>query len=63
MRQIAGPSGQMSWIRDGPKYLDDRNITEAVDSRLVPYVVAVSLQWKCVWIVLHLKLFCCVINN
>ncbi|MBA0861245.1 hypothetical protein Goshw_026075 [Gossypium schwendimanii] len=39
MRQVAGPSGQMSWIRDGPKCLDAKNITEAVDGRLVPYVM------------------------
>ena len=58
VRQVAGPSGQMSWIRDGPKCLDARNIAEAVDSRLVPYVmVAVSQHWKCVWIVTYLKLF------
>lgn len=37
--QVAGPSGQMSWIRDGPKCLDAKNITEAVDGRLVPYVM------------------------
>ena len=43
MRQVVGPSGQMSWIKDGPKCLDARNITEAIDSRLVPYVmVAIS---------------------
>ncbi|MBA0589924.1 hypothetical protein Gorai_018646, partial [Gossypium raimondii] len=34
MRQVAGPSGQMSWIRDGPKCLDAKNITEAVDGSL-----------------------------
>ncbi|MFQ6633575.1 hypothetical protein Gotur_010806 [Gossypium turneri] len=37
--KVAGPSGQMSWIRDGPKCLDAKNITEAVDGRLVPYVM------------------------
>ncbi|MBA0769598.1 hypothetical protein Gotri_018310, partial [Gossypium trilobum] len=31
--KVAGPSGQMSWIRDGPKCLDAKNITEAVDGR------------------------------
>ncbi|PPD78766.1 hypothetical protein GOBAR_DD24307 [Gossypium barbadense] len=31
---VAGPSGQMSWIRDGPKCLDAKNITEAVDGSL-----------------------------
>ncbi|KAK8588267.1 hypothetical protein V6N12_022720 [Hibiscus sabdariffa] len=29
--KVAGPSGQMSWIRDGPKCLDAKNITEAID--------------------------------
>ncbi|PPS11886.1 hypothetical protein GOBAR_AA08759 [Gossypium barbadense] len=33
-RIVAGPSGQMSWIRDGPKCLDAKNITEAVDGSL-----------------------------
>ncbi|KAA3475035.1 protein tas-like isoform X2 [Gossypium australe] len=32
--KVAGPSGQMSWIRDGPKCLDAKNITEAVDGSL-----------------------------
>ncbi|CAL8140378.1 unnamed protein product [Prunus armeniaca] len=26
------PSGQMTWIRDGPKRLNAKNITEAIDS-------------------------------
>ncbi|CAI0395437.1 unnamed protein product [Linum tenue] len=34
--KVAGPSGQMTWIRDGPKCLDAKNITEAIDSRYVP---------------------------
>ncbi|EOX94903.1 NAD(P)-linked oxidoreductase superfamily protein isoform 4 [Theobroma cacao] len=34
--KVSGPSGQMSWIRDGPKCLDARNITEAVDNSYVP---------------------------
>uniref|UniRef100_A0A2P2MGQ0 NADP-dependent oxidoreductase domain-containing protein n=1 Tax=Rhizophora mucronata TaxID=61149 RepID=A0A2P2MGQ0_RHIMU len=33
--KVAGPSGQMTWIRGGPERLDSRNITEAIDSRLV----------------------------
>ncbi|OMP06610.1 Aldo/keto reductase [Corchorus olitorius] len=36
MAQVAGPSGQMCWIRDGPNCLDARNITEAVDNSYVP---------------------------
>ncbi|GFZ04658.1 hypothetical protein Acr_17g0002300 [Actinidia rufa] len=33
---VSGPSGQMTWIRDGPKCLDARNITEAIDNSYVP---------------------------
>ncbi|XP_059625782.1 uncharacterized protein LOC132268894 isoform X2 [Cornus florida] len=32
--KVTGPSGQMTWIRGGPKCLDARNITEAIDSSL-----------------------------
>lgn len=32
--QVSGPSGQMSWIRNGPESLDAWNITEAIDNRL-----------------------------
>ncbi|KAK7845164.1 histone h2ax [Quercus suber] len=32
--KVTGPSGQMTWIRGGPKCLDHRNITEAIDNRL-----------------------------
>ena len=35
LEQVSGPSGQMTWIRDGPKCLDARNITEAIDNRSV----------------------------
>uniref|UniRef100_A0A6N2L7S6 NADP-dependent oxidoreductase domain-containing protein n=1 Tax=Salix viminalis TaxID=40686 RepID=A0A6N2L7S6_SALVM len=34
--KVAGPSGQMTWIRGGPKCLDCRNITNAIDSSYVP---------------------------
>ncbi|KAF7121433.1 hypothetical protein RHSIM_Rhsim13G0018700 [Rhododendron simsii] len=34
--KVTGPSGQMTWIRGGPKCLDARSITEAIDSRYVP---------------------------
>lgn len=37
--QVAGPSGQMTWIRGGPKCLDSRNITEAINNRLI-YIYA-----------------------
>ena len=33
--QVAGPSGQMTWIRGGPKCLDASNIIEAIDNRLI----------------------------
>ncbi|CAL2273346.1 unnamed protein product [Prunus armeniaca] len=28
------PSGKMTWIRDGPKFLNAKNITEAIDGSL-----------------------------
>jgi len=31
--KVAGPSGQMTWIRGGPTSLDSHNITEAIDGR------------------------------
>ncbi|PON66254.1 Aldo/keto reductase/potassium channel subunit beta [Parasponia andersonii] len=34
--KVAGPSGQMTWIRGGPKCLDARNIREAIDNSYVP---------------------------
>ncbi|XWS36237.1 hypothetical protein CRYUN_Cryun20dG0068300 [Craigia yunnanensis] len=47
--KIAGPSGQMSWIRDGPKCLDARNIAEAVDSSLkrlqMDYIDLYQIHW------------------
>ncbi|XVE77711.1 hypothetical protein DITRI_Ditri13aG0084900 [Diplodiscus trichospermus] len=47
--KVAGPSGQMSWIREGPKCLDARNITEAVDSSLkrlqMDYIDLYQIHW------------------
>uniref|UniRef100_A0A0D9XUP8 NADP-dependent oxidoreductase domain-containing protein n=1 Tax=Leersia perrieri TaxID=77586 RepID=A0A0D9XUP8_9ORYZ len=34
--KVAGPSGQMTWIRNGPLSLDSQNIAEAIDSSYVP---------------------------
>ncbi|XP_078178941.1 uncharacterized protein LOC144573125 isoform X2 [Carex rostrata] len=34
--KVAGPSGQMTWIRGGPHSLDSKNILAAIDSRYVP---------------------------
>lgn len=31
--QVAGPSGQMTWIRGGPECLDAKNIEKAIDNR------------------------------
>ncbi|XP_012836629.1 PREDICTED: aldo-keto reductase-like [Erythranthe guttata] len=32
--KVSGPSGQMTWIRNGPESLDSRNIAEAIDNSL-----------------------------
>ncbi|KAK6120107.1 hypothetical protein DH2020_046143 [Rehmannia glutinosa] len=34
--KVSGPSGQMTWIRNGPESLDARNIAEALDNSYVP---------------------------
>uniref|UniRef100_A0A0E0J4Y9 NADP-dependent oxidoreductase domain-containing protein n=1 Tax=Oryza nivara TaxID=4536 RepID=A0A0E0J4Y9_ORYNI len=34
--KVAGPSGEMTWIRGGPASLDSRNIAEAIDGSYVP---------------------------
>ncbi|KAJ6970048.1 hypothetical protein D5086_028050 [Populus alba] len=52
--KVAGPSGQMTWIRGGPKCLDSRNITDAIDSSLkrmqVDYIDLYQIHWpdRCV---------------
>lgn len=47
--KVAGPSGQMTWIRGGPAALDSRNITEAIDSSLrrlgVDYIDLYQIHW------------------
>lgn len=47
--KVTGPSGQMTWIRDGPKCLDARNITEAIDSSLLrlgtDYIDLYQIHW------------------
>ncbi|XVF80538.1 hypothetical protein PTKIN_Ptkin15bG0081500 [Pterospermum kingtungense] len=47
--KVGGPSGQMSWIRDGPKCLDAKNITEAIDSSLkrlqTDYIDLYQIHW------------------
>lgn len=40
LMQVTGPSGQMTWIRDGPKCLDAGNITAAIDGRLVQALIS-----------------------
>ncbi|XP_022771052.1 uncharacterized protein LOC111314195 isoform X2 [Durio zibethinus] len=65
MRQIAGPSGQMNWIRDGPKCLGARNITEAIDSRIhtacsaklliLEWLRAVAMRGSTCWPTAHLQ--------
>ncbi|KAM0928952.1 hypothetical protein ACQ4PT_001919 [Festuca glaucescens] len=46
-RQVAGPSGQMTWIRGGPVALDSRNITEAIDSRRQVAGPSGQMTWIC----------------
>ncbi|XP_050236143.1 uncharacterized protein LOC126686152 [Mercurialis annua] len=47
--KVAGPSGQMTWIRNGPKCLDATNITEAIDNSLLrmqtDYIDLYQIHW------------------
>lgn len=47
--KVSGPSGQMTWIRGGPKCLDARNITEAIDNSLfrlqTDYIDLYQIHW------------------
>ncbi|XP_015575614.2 protein tas-like isoform X2 [Ricinus communis] len=47
--KVAGPSGQMTWIRGGPESLDAKNITEAIDNSLLrlqtDYIDLYQIHW------------------
>ena len=47
--KVAGPSGQMEWIRGGPHSLDAHNITQAIDGSLrrlqTDYIDLIQLHW------------------
>ena len=47
--KVAGPSGQMGWLRGGPHSLDAQNITEAIDGSLhrlqTDYIDLIQLHW------------------
>lgn len=49
LTKVAGPSGQMTWIRDGPASLDAKNVTAAIDASLkrlgTDYIDLYQVHW------------------
>eukprot|EP01018_Ginkgo_biloba_P027443 Gb_40067 [translate_table: standard] len=49
LSMVTGPSAQMTWIRDGPKSLDARNIGEAINNSLsrlrTDYIDLYQIHW------------------
>nr|CAB3445565.1 unnamed protein product [Digitaria exilis] len=45
--KVAGPSGQMTWIRGGPTSLDSHNITAAIDDSYVPMFGEIEYDPSC----------------
>ncbi|KAJ3676837.1 hypothetical protein LUZ60_002561 [Juncus effusus] len=47
--KVAGPSGQMEWLRGGPHSLDSKNISEAINSSLyrlnTDYIDLYKIHW------------------
>ncbi|WVZ77779.1 hypothetical protein U9M48_025603 [Paspalum notatum var. saurae] len=43
--KVAGPSGQMTWIRGGPRALDSENIAEAIDGRCLITRLGFCADW------------------
>lgn len=47
--KVSGPSGQMIWIRDGPRALDAASITSAIEGSLqrlgTDYIDLYQLHW------------------
>ncbi|KAK6940891.1 NADP-dependent oxidoreductase domain [Dillenia turbinata] len=47
--KVTGPSGQMTWIRGGPKCLDEKNISSAIDNSLLrlqtDYIDLYQIHW------------------
>ncbi|CAN1175400.1 Protein tas [Linum perenne] len=47
--KVAGPSGQMTWIRGGPSCLDTKNMVDAIDSSLrrlqLDYIDLYQIHW------------------
>ncbi|CAA0828566.1 NAD(P)-linked oxidoreductase superfamily protein [Striga hermonthica] len=47
--KVSGPSGQMTWIRNGPDSLDAKNIAEALDNSLLrlqsDYIDLYQIHW------------------
>ena len=51
--KVAGPSGQMEWIRGGPHSLDAGNITQAIEGSLkrlrTDYLDPIQIHWPDRW--------------
>ncbi|KAB2616174.1 aldo-keto reductase-like [Pyrus ussuriensis x Pyrus communis] len=64
--KVTGPSGQMTWVRDGPKCLDAGNIADAIDGSLrrlqTDYIDLYQIHWPDRFVCRHIFVVVCKIS-